>query len=138
MKDLCYYPHADITEKIIEAAYYVYDYHGFGYLESVYENSMAIKLRQMGFDVKTQHPIKVYFEGEVVGDFKADLIIDDTIIVELKAVESMHKRHEVQLVNYLKSTEVEIGLLINFGDELKFKRKIFSNNRKRDLRRIPV
>ncbi len=131
------FKHSELTSEIIKAAYYVYEYHGFGHVESVYQNSLAICLRKRGFTVKMEEPITVYFETEVVGNFKADLIVNDTVIVELKAVEKIHPKHEVQLVNYLKSTAIEVGLLINFGEELKVKRKVFDNELKRSQRRIP-
>lgn len=131
------YLHSEITSEIISAAYYVHNYLGFGFLESVYEKSMAIKLRKMGFEVNCQVPIKVYFEGELVGDFRADLVVNDTIIIELKAVGMLHSKHEVQLVNYLKATEIEVGLVMNFGEDLKFKRKILTNDIKREKKRIP-
>lgn len=131
------YKHSDLTSKIIKASYHVYDYFGFGFLESVYEKALAIQLKKEGFKVVKQQPIKVYFEGTLVGDFRADLVVNDCVIIELKAVESIHPKHEVQLVNYLKSTEIEVGLVINFGEELKMKRKVFSNNQKREMNRIP-
>lgn len=131
------FKHSELTSAIIKSAYYVYEYHGFGHAESVYENSLAIHLRKQGFKVIAQQPIKVYFEKELVGNFKADLTVEDTVIIELKAVEKLHPRHEVQLVNYLKSTEIEVGLLINFGEEIVIKRKVFDNDRKRGLNRIP-
>ncbi len=131
------FKHSELTSEIIKAAYYVYEYHGFGHLESVYKNSLAICLRKRGFKVKIEEAITVYFETEVVGDFKADLVVNNTVILELKAVEKIHPKHEVQLVNYLKSTEIEVGLLINFGEELKIKRKVFNNELKRSQRRIP-
>ena len=98
------FKHSELTSQIIKAAYYVYEYHGFGHVESVYQNSLAICLKRRGFTVKIEQPITVYFETEVVGNFKADIIVNDTVIVELKAVEKIHPKHEVQLVNYLKST----------------------------------
>ncbi len=131
------YQHSELTSEIIKAAYFVHDYLGFGFLESVYEQALEVRLLQQGYDVIRQHPIKVYFEGEEVGNFKADLIVNDLIILELKAVETIHKRHEVQLVNYLKSTEIEIGLLINFGEKLEIKRRVFSNSQKKGGNRIP-
>ncbi len=131
------FKHTELTSAIIKAAYYVFEYHGFGHSESVYENSLAIQLGKMKLNTLQQHPIKVYFEGHIVGDFKADIIVNNTVIIELKAVEKLHPKHEVQLVNYLKSTEIEVGLLINFGEEIVIKRKVFSNDRKRHLNRIP-
>ena len=131
------FKHTELTSAIIKAAYYVFDYHGFGHTESVYENSMQIRLEKIGLSGVLQQPIKVYFERHIVGDFKADIVVENTVIVELKAVEQLHPKHEVQLVNYLKSTAIEVGLLINFGEELTIKRKVFSNERKRHLNRLP-
>lgn len=131
------YAHSDITGKVIEAAYYVYNYLGFGFLESVYEKSLEIQLVKMGLKVERHHPIKVHFEGKLVGEFVADLVVEDQVILELKAISELTPRFEVQLVNYLRSTEIEVGLLINFGEKISFKRRVFSNDRKRMLRRIP-
>jgi GxxExxY protein len=122
--------HGDITEKIIEAFYAVYNILGYGFLEKVYENSMIIKLKQYGFKVEKQRKIKVYFEGIIVGEYIADLVINDTIILELKATETLCNEHKYQLINYLKATDMEIGLLLNFGKKPEFKRVIFSNKRK--------
>jgi len=131
------YLHTETTEQIIKAAYYVYNYLGSGFLESVYEKSLELRLKQIGHSVIRQDPIKVYFEEELVGDFRADLIVDDKVIVELKAVEDLHPIYEVQLVNYLKATEIEVGLLINFGNKITIKRRVFSNFRKITEKRIP-
>lgn len=119
------YKHSDVTDKIIGAAYKVYNALGYGFLEKVYENAMAIELNRLGLTVKQQEPVKVLYEGEVVGDYVADLVVEGKVIVELKAVSVLDKVHEVQLVNYLKATEIEVGLLINFGQEIEFKRRIF-------------
>ena len=118
------YLHSEITEKIIGAAYAVYNVLGFGFLEKVYENAMAIKLRKNGLSIIQQAPITVYFEEEVVGEYFADLLVENKVIVELKAVSELQPIHEVQLVNYLKATGVRIGLLINFGEKIKIKRRI--------------
>ena len=131
------YKHSELTSQIIKAAYYVYNYFGFGHLESVYEKALPIKLNKMGFKVESQQPIVVYFEETVVGNFRTDLIVEDVVIIEIKAVERLHPRHEVQLVNYLKCTEIEVGLLINFGEQLQLKRKVFDNERKRNQKFIP-
>ena len=131
------YKHSELTSEIIKAAYYVHDYFGYGHLESIYEKAMAIKLRKEGFHVKMQAPLQVYFEGELIGNFKADLVVNDSVIIELKSVKSIHPRHEVQLVNYLKCINLEVGLIMNFGEELKFKRKIYSNHVKRANKFIP-
>lgn len=121
------YKHSDLTEKIIKEVYYVYNYLGGGFLEKVYENALCKKLIEAGFKVNQQCCIKVYFENEIVGDYLADIIINDLIIIELKALENLLKIHEVQLVNYLKATKYEVGLLINFGPKLEIKRKVNSN-----------
>ncbi len=97
---------------------------GPGYLESVYKNAMLVELRKQEIPYEVEKPICVYYEGVLVGDFKADIVVDNALILELKAVNSLHVAHEVQLVNYLTATGVDNGLLINFGaDELQFKRK---------------
>jgi len=132
------YKHSELTKEIISAAYEVFNYFGFGFLESVYENALKIELEERGFtNVVCQQPIKVYYKGRLSGDFKADLVVNDCVIIELKAVEEIIPRHEVQLVNYLKSTEIEVGLVINFGEKLKIKRRVFSNFQKRKSNRIP-
>lgn len=125
--------HEETTEKIIKAYYKVYNTLGHGFLEKVYENAMAIELRKMGFKVNKQKNIKVYYESEEVGDYFADLLIDDLIIVELKAAEGICENHEAQLTNYLKATMIELGLLLNFGKKPEFKRKIFHNHLKNNL-----
>ena len=122
--------HGDITEKIIEAFYAVYNTLGYGFLEKVYENSMIIKLKQYGFNVEKQKKIKVYFEGNIVGEYFADLVVNNKIILELKATETLCDEHKYQLINYLKATNMEVGLLLNFGKKPEFKRVIFSNKRK--------
>jgi len=122
--------HANLTEKIVKAFYKVNNTLGYGFLEKVYENAMAIELIKMGCNVRQQQNIKVYYETEEVGDYYADLLIDDLVIIELKAAESLCEEHEAQLINYLKATKMEIGLLLNFGKKAEFKRKIFTNDRK--------
>ena len=115
----------DITEKIIKCAYRVYNKMGFGFLESVYEKCMLIELVKEGLQAKEQDPITVYYENEVVGNFIADLIVNDAVIVELKSVRQIAKAHEVQLVNYLMAIGKSIGLLLNFGEtKLEVKRKV--------------
>lgn len=120
--------HSNITKKIIKAFYVVYNELGHGFLESVYEKSLYISLEKMGLKVSSQQPISVYFQQNLVGNFVADLIVEDKVIVELKAVEHLLPLHEAQLINYLKATNIEIGLLMNFGSEPEFKRFIFTNN----------
>jgi GxxExxY protein len=115
----------DLTEKIIGCAYRVYNKMGFGYLESVYEKCMLIELRKAGFDIESQKPIRIQYEGEVVGDFIADILVNDTVILELKSVRKLVEAHEVQLVNYLVATGKPVGLLINFGEtKVAVKRKV--------------
>ena len=122
--------HKEITEKIIKSYYKVFNALGYGFLEKVYENSMAFELRKQGLEVKSQHPITVFYETEIVGEYFADIIVNDIIVIELKAASTLTEDHEYQLINYLKATEIELGLLMNFGKEAEFKRKIFMNKYK--------
>lgn len=123
--------HKEITEKIIKAYYKVYNTLGYGFLEKVYGNAMAIELRNMGFEVKCQYPINVFYESEVIGEYYADIVINDIVVIELKASSSLLEEHECQLINYLKATEIELGLLMNFGKEAEYKRKVFMNKFKK-------
>ena len=123
--------HGEITEKIIKAYYNVYNTLGYGFLEKVYENSMVIELRKMGMKVNSQYPITVYYESEIVGEYFADLIVNDIVVIELKASKSLLEEHECQLINYLKATKIELGLLLNFGKEAEYKRKVFMNKFKK-------
>lgn len=118
------YLYNDITEKIIGCAYKVFNSLGSGFLEKVYENALKIELEHMGFKVKQQYPIKVCYRDLVVGEYFADLFIEDKIIVELKVAKEVNKIHEIQLVNYLKATGIRVGLLIYFTDRIIIKRKI--------------
>ncbi len=116
--------HADLTEKIIGCAYRVYNTLGAGFLESVYEKCLIIEAEKYGLSVEAQKPINVYYDGQNVGNFVTDLIVDDKVIIELKAVRNLVIAHEVQLVNYLTATKIPIGLLINFGEtKVEVKRK---------------
>ncbi len=129
--------HSKITAKIIKAYYLVYNELGFGFLESVYESAMEIVLKEFGLFVERQKDIPVYFRGQNLGVYRADLVIDGKVIVELKAVKAIAPEHEAQLLNYLKATDIEVGLLINFGQKPSFKRFVFENSRKKirvDLR----
>ena len=121
------YLHSDLTDKIIRCFYTVYNSLGYGFLERVYENSLCIELKRAGLDVKSQYPISVFFRDELVGEYFADMIVDNCVIIELKACETLNKLHENQLVNYLKATEIEVGLLLNFGKKPEIKRKIYTN-----------
>lgn len=122
------FKHKDITDKIIKAFYNVYNTLGYGFLEKVYENSMLLELTEVGLSSQKQYPIDVYYKEKLVGSYFADLMVEEKIIVELKAAESICEEHEFQLINYLKATDIDIGLLLNFGKEPQFKRKIFTNN----------
>lgn len=122
--------HENITKKIIEAYYKVYNSLGYGFLEKVYENALKIELMRMDFKIEQQKNIKVFYEKFEVGDYFADLIVNVSVIIELKATESLCEEHEAQLINYLKATNIEVGLLLNFGKKAEFKRKVFSNDRK--------
>ncbi len=113
----------DLTKEIIAGAFAVHNGLGSGFLEKVYENSLFIELTERGFDVEQQVPINVFYKNIKVGDFVADLLVNKTIILELKAVENLHPIHEVQVVNYLTATGLDIGLLINFGSSVVVKRK---------------
>ncbi len=119
--------HKNITDKIIRAFYNVYNELGFGFLEKVYERSMVIELRNMGLECESQKKIDVYYKNKNVGDYYADIIVENKVIVELKAAEGIIKEHEAQLLNYLKATNIEVGLLLNFGNKPKFQRLIFEN-----------
>ena len=112
-----------LTQKIIGCAYKVHNTLGSGFLEKVYENALHIELTKQGFSVREQEPIKVYYEGEVVGEYFADLWVENQIIIELKAIQKLSKDHEVQLVNYLTATGIDSGLLLNFGPSVQVKRK---------------
>jgi len=120
----------DKTQKIIQAFYKVYNNLGYGFLEKVYQNALMNELGKMGFYCESEKPVKVFYEGILVGDYRADIIVDRCIIIENKAAEGLAEENEFQLINYLKATEIEIGLLLNFGKKPEFKRKIFTNDRK--------
>ncbi len=122
--------HEDVTDKIISAFYQVNNTLGHGFLEKVYERAMIHELHKQGCRVETQKSIKVYYDGNEVGDYFADMVVNNCVIVELKAAESLCHEHEVQLVNYLRATKIEVGLLLNFGKKAEFKRKLFMNIRK--------
>jgi len=124
------FKHIDITKKILKAYYKVYNILGYGFLEKVYENSLFIELISMGLYVEKQRKISVFYEDHIVGEYYADLIVDNCVVIELKVAVCLCEAHESQLINYLKATEMEVGLLLNFGKEPEFKRKVFSNDKK--------
>ena len=116
---------SELTDQVIGVFYSVYNELGHGFLESVYENAFAAALRESGLQVVQQAPIDVRFRNTIVGEFKADILIEGRLIIELKAVSQLSPIHEVQLVNYLKATGIPVGLLFNFGPKPQFKRRIF-------------
>jgi GxxExxY protein len=123
--------HKDITDKILNAFYkIVYPELGYGFLEKVYENALSIALQEMELVVQQQEMITVLFQGNVVGEYFADLVVENVVIVELKAVSQIKREHEAQLLNYLRATPYEVGLLLNFGPKPEFRRKVFDNDRK--------
>lgn len=125
------YLYSQLTSEVIRHFYTVYNTLGFGFLEKVYEKAMFYELQQNGLFVERQKPISVYYKDLLVGDYFADLCVNNSIIIEIKAAECLREEHEWQLVNYLKATELEIGLLLNFGKEPEIRRKIFTNDRKK-------
>lgn len=130
--------HGEITEKVLKAFYHVYNSLGEGFLEKVYENAMVVALKKLGVDAVQQMPVIVYFKNEPVGEYFADLLVGGSVIVELKALESLAKAHEAQLTNYLRATRFEVGLLLNFGEKPDFRRKAYSNSRKKNLEQNPL
>lgn len=126
--------HGELTKSIIGTFYEVYNELGHGFLESVYENSLAAALRSKGFEVHQQIAIPVWFRGQQVGDFDADLLVNRLVLLELKSTRAIDPAHLAQLLNYLKATDVEVGLLLNFGPKPEFKRVVFGNDRKKQGR----
>ena len=120
----------ELSSKIIRCFYNVYNDLGFGFLEKIYENALLLEMKNFKLDCENQKPIKVKYNGINVGEYFADVIVENKIIVELKASESICEEHELQLINYLKATEIELGLLLNFGKKPEFRRKIFTNDNK--------
>ena len=124
------FKHKELTERIISIFYRVYNKLGYGFLEKVYENAMMIRFRKDGVPAIAQAPIRVLYEAECIGKYYADILVDNKVIVEIKAIKHLAKENEAQLLNYLKATDVEVGLLLNFGPEPEVKRKAFDNFRK--------
>jgi len=120
----------ELTEKIIGTFYKVYNNLGYGFLEKVYENAMMLDFRKENIPAVSQYAIKVFYEDEIVGEYFADILVDGKIIVEIKAARNLILENEAQLLNYLKATDKEVGLLLNFGPKPEIKRKVFDNFRK--------
>ena len=121
--------HEETTSKIIGIFYTVYNTLGHGLLEKVYENALAIELRKQGMLTEQQKRIEVFYDGQRVGDYYADIVVDGCVILELKAADAIAPEHEAQLINYLKGTDIEVGLLLNFGPRPSFVRRILTNDR---------
>ena len=122
--------HSDVTSRIIKAYYTIFNKMGYGFLEKVYENALLVELRKACLRCQAQMPIKVYYDQVEVGYYLADIVVDQKVIIEIKAAESLCEEHEVQLVNYLRATDIEVGILLNFGKQAEFKRKVFSQEYK--------
>ena len=116
---------SNLTERVIGVFYSVYNELGCGFLESVYENAMALALRAAGFDAAQQVSLSVKYRGQAVGEFRADIVVEKRVVLEIKAVERLALVHEAQLINYLKASELQVGLLLNFGPHAEFKRRVF-------------
>ena len=117
--------HKETTDVILKTFYAVYNELGYGFLERVYQNAMFFALQEAGLTVEAQRRIDVYFRGKLVGEYFADLFVNDFVILELKSVAKLSEEHELQLMNYLKATQMDVGLLLNFGKEPEFKRRIW-------------
>ncbi len=117
--------YAELIEKMIGTFYDVYNKLGYGFLESVYKKSMLIALKKVGLQVEAKRPIHVHFEGEMVGEFRADIVVENKIILELKSAKTIDDTHVAQTLNYLKATDINVGLLLNFGSKPEFKRLFF-------------
>ena len=125
------FPHQELTKSIIGIYYNVYNELGFGFLEKVYHKALLIELRKNGYKIDSEKKVNVYYKNEIVGEYIPDIIINDSVIVELKCVEYLTDIHENQLLNYLKATDCEVGLILNFGKDPQFIRKIFTNDLKK-------
>jgi len=124
------FKYKELTDKIIKVFYRVYNKLGYGFLEKVYENAMMKEFEIEDISAVAQFAIKVVYEEEIIGEYFADILVDNKVIVEIKAAKSLATENEAQLLNYLKATKIEVGLLLNFGPKPDFKRKIFDNTRK--------
>ena len=122
--------HKDLTDQILKTFYDVYNELGYGFLEKVYQNALYLELKNRGFYVEAQKQIKVYYKNAQVGEYYADLLVNVLVILELKATDGLVKEFEYQLINYLRATNIEVGLLLNFGEKPAFKRKVFDNSKK--------
>jgi GxxExxY protein len=125
--------HSELTSKILSAFFQIHKEMGFGFSEKVYESALEVLLQEIGLIPARQKEILVYYHGRVVGEYKADMIVNGVVLLEIKSVEKLMDAHDAQLLNYLKSTELEVGLLLNFDRQAEFHRKIYDNSRKGTL-----
>ncbi|HWZ44363.1 MAG TPA: GxxExxY protein [Candidatus Saccharimonadales bacterium] len=123
--------HWQLCHDIIEVFYAVYNELGHGFLEAVYEEAIVLALMEAGFTVARQVPLPIWFRGKRIGEYKADLIVNNAVLLELKAARALDSSHEAQSLNYLRATDIEVALLLNFGTKPHFKRFVFANERKR-------
>ncbi len=131
------FKYKELTSIIIEIFYRVYNKLGYGFLEKVYENALMIEFKKEGIQARAQTPIKVYYDdGEIIGEYSADILIDDKVMVEIKAIKNLVEENEAQLLNYLRATDIEVGLLLNFGPQPEIKRKAFDNRRKKEIKNL--
>ena len=126
------FPHQELTKQIIGIYYNVYNELGYGFLEKVYHNAMTIELKKSGFEIEKKKRINVYYKNDLVGEYFPDIIVNNSIIIELKTVEHLLEVHESQVLNYLKATNCEVGIILNFGKDPQFIRKIFTNDFKKN------
>ena len=131
--DLQDYKHSELTEKIIKVFYKVYNTLGYGFLEKVYEKALLLELKNLDLQALSQEPIKVLYNGIIIGEYFADVLVEDKVILEIRAVKTLTEEHEAQLLNYLKATSIEVGLLRNFGPTPEIGRKAFDNDRKKSF-----
>ncbi|MCC6412528.1 MAG: GxxExxY protein [Saprospiraceae bacterium] len=125
------FKHQELCDGILKTFYHVYNELGYGFLEKVYQNSLYMELKNRGYNVEAQKKLNVFFKGKIVGVFYADLVVDEVVLLELKAAECIVIEFEQQVVNYLRSTDIEVGYILNFGHKPEFKRKIFDNEFKK-------
>jgi GxxExxY protein len=126
------FPLQELSKEIIGIYYHVYNELGYGFLEKVYQNAFAIELLSRGYQIEKHKKINVFYKNEIVGEYIPDIVVDSKLIIELKCVEFLVEAHECQLINYLRATECEVGLILNFGKDPQFIRKIFTNNLKKN------
>ena len=124
------FKYQELTEKIISIFYKVYNKLGYGFLEKVYENALMIEFKKQSIPAISQSPVRVLYEGCIIGEYFADIVVDNKVLVEIKATKYLVKENEAQLLNYLKATDIEVGLLLNFGPNPEIKRKAFDNTNK--------